>query len=68
MREAQSLLNTLGYKIGDPSGEVGPQTQEAIKEFQLSDGMQISGLVSGELIARLKNWVQAEQAGSTKAQ
>lgn len=64
VKEAQTLLNTLGYKVGVPDGEEGPRTQGAISEFQLSDGMQESGLVSDELVARLKNRVQAKQANT----
>ena len=59
--EAQRLLNILGYNIGVADGVIGQRTHDAISKFQLQDGMQMSGLVSDELIARLKNSVQARQ-------
>ncbi len=57
--EVQGLLHTLGYRVGVADGIAGPLTLAAISEFQLRDGMQVSGMVSEELIARLKNSVQA---------
>ena len=59
--EAQRLLNILGYNIGVADGVIGQRTHDAISKFQLQGGMQMSGLVSDELIARLKNSVQARQ-------
>lgn len=60
--EAQRLLNDLGFKVGVPDGVIGQHTYAAINDFQLQDGMQMSGLVTDELIARLKNRVQASQS------
>ncbi len=59
VNEAQRLLNALGYGIGVADGLAGPQTRAAINDFQLRDGMQISGEVSDELLVRLKNSVRA---------
>ncbi len=59
VNEAQRLLNALGYGIGVADGVAGPQTRAAINDFQLRDGMQISGEVSDELLVRLKNSVRA---------
>lgn len=56
--KAQKLLNTLGYKIGNPDGVVGPRTRAAISDFQLRDGMQVSGEVTPELVGRLENSVR----------
>ena len=59
--EVQRLLNTLGYKIGTADGVAGPHTRAAISEFQLRDGMQVSGEVTDELVARLLNSVRASK-------
>ena len=53
--EAQRMLKMLGYKIGDVDGIAGTRTRAAIREFQIRDGMQISGEVTDELVARLVN-------------
>ncbi len=60
--EVQVLLNKLGYEIGDADGVAGNRTRAAISKFQLRDGMQVSGLVSDELVARLLNSVRASEA------
>ncbi len=65
VRDVQGMLNILGYNVGEPDGVAGPRTREAINQFQLKDGMATSGQVSDELIARLKNSVQAKQAETT---
>ena len=59
--EAQRLLKTLGYKLGNADGVAGPRTRAAISEFQIRDGMQVSGEVTAELIARLENSVRASK-------
>ena len=64
--EAQRMLKTLGYRLGDAEGVLGPRTQSAISVFQHRDGMQASGVISRELIARLRNSVQAKQAETQK--
>ena len=66
--EVQMLLNTLGFRIGDADGVAGPHTRAAISEFQLRDGMQMSGEVTDELIARLKNSARASKAKDTENQ
>lgn len=51
---AQKLLNTLGYDAGVPDGVLGPQTISAIRRFETRSGLQGSGNVTPELLARLK--------------
>jgi localization factor PodJL len=52
--EAQTILNKLGYDIGNPDGQMGTRTANAIKLFQLRSGMKVTGRVSAELIAKLR--------------
>lgn len=59
VRETQTLLNMLGYKIGDADGVLGAGTRTAISEFQRRDGMKVSGEITDELVARLKSRARA---------
>ena len=66
INEAQRMLKILGFKLSDADGVMGLRTQSAISEFQRRDGMQASGVISRELIARLRNSVQAKQTENQK--
>ena len=60
--EVQKLLGGLGYRIGDADGVAGARTQAAIRAFQFDQGMQTSGTISRELLARLRNRALEKQA------
>ncbi|MGC2409279.1 MAG: peptidoglycan-binding domain-containing protein [Methyloceanibacter sp.] len=51
---AQALLNKLGYEIGAADGEAGARTREAIKAFELRNGMDESGEVTVPLVTKLE--------------
>ena len=55
VREAQSLLASLGYSVGTPDGIMGERTRTAIVDFQRANGLTETGQVSGALISRLSN-------------
>lgn len=42
-REAQERLNALGYNVGTPDGSIGPRTAAAIRSFQSSKGLKVTG-------------------------
>ena len=50
----QALLNKLGYYAGNLDGEAGSQTRDAIKIFELRAGMEETGEVTAELLAKLE--------------
>jgi localization factor PodJL len=52
--QAQTLLSKLGFNIGEPDGKMGGRTANAIRLFQLQEGMAVTGDVSQELIAALQ--------------
>ena len=54
IREAQTLLSALGYRVGDIDGILGTQTITSIKEFQAKQGLPQDGKVSSQLIADLR--------------
>jgi TPR repeat protein len=51
--EAQRLLAKLGYKPGPVDGIAGPRTLAAIRAFEQSIGLPVTGRVTQALIARM---------------
>ncbi len=45
VRKIQQKLNELGFDCGAADGIMGPKTEEAIKEFQKSKGLEPDGIV-----------------------
>jgi N-acetylmuramoyl-L-alanine amidase len=41
----QDRLNSLGYRCGDEHGQIGPETEQAIREFQADYGLPETGQV-----------------------
>lgn len=54
-KEAQKLLNAIGYDAGTPDGQMGPRTANAIKQFQTQHGYRPTGRVTPELLEQLRN-------------
>jgi Putative peptidoglycan-binding domain-containing protein len=52
--EAQSLLGSLGYRVGTVDGRMGPQTMAAIKAYEKKGGLKVDGRVDDQLLARLR--------------
>lgn len=56
VRELQRRLNQLGFDAGHDDGLYGPQTFEAVREFQLNVGIAVDGIAGPttvDLLARL---------------
>lgn len=41
----QARLNNLGFSCGEPSGELNPETEEALRAFQQARGLEVTGQV-----------------------
>ncbi len=54
-KQAQQLLNAIGYDAGTPDGQMGPKTAKAIKQFQIQHGHRPTGKVTPALIDQLRN-------------
>lgn len=52
--EAQVLLPRLGYDAGAADGIVGPKTQSAVLAYQAANALPTDGIVSAELLGRLR--------------
>lgn len=54
VREAQILLNRLGFDTGKPDGLIGKRTRDAVRAFEYEIGKQQTGKITKALIATLK--------------
>lgn len=50
----QELLNRLGYDAGSPDGLMGPRTRDAILEYQMTEGLSMTGTVTQETLRSLE--------------
>lgn len=53
VRDAQTLLNGLGYDAGEVDGWMGPITGSAIRAFQKDNGLDETGAMSPDLVTAL---------------
>lgn len=60
--ELQSTLNRLGFDCGRVDGIFGPDTADAVRQFELNTGHEPTGICSPEFVARLRTL--ASQSGS----
>jgi len=54
IRDAQTLLGSLGYDVGTADGVVGSKTRKAVKSFEAVNGMPETGRITEELIQKLE--------------
>ena len=55
IQEIQTILNDLGYASGRPDGVAGRRTAQAIRAYQLAEGLPVDGLATLTLLARLRS-------------
>ena len=53
VQAVQTALSRLGYLSSEADGVLGPQTANAIREYQRREGLPVSGTVTPDLIDRL---------------
>jgi len=53
VRLVQETLSALGYAPGAPDGRFQEDTERAIREFELDNGLKPTGRISGALVTRL---------------
>ena len=47
VKTAQQMLNALGYDPGREDGFFDEKTEQAVKEFQTKENLEVNGIVSG---------------------
>lgn len=66
--QAQRYLNQLGYNAGRVDGQAGPQTRQAISNYQRDNGLQVTGQADMNLISTLRaSLLQATSQGNMSA-
>jgi peptidoglycan hydrolase-like protein with peptidoglycan-binding domain len=50
----QTALARRGYYAGQVDGVIGPETRNAIREFQRDNGLQVTGDINSQLVQALK--------------
>ena len=48
--EAQQLLIRLGFNVGAPDGKLGSRTAHAIRLFQLQSGLEVTGMITPDVL------------------
>lgn len=59
-KRIQTALKNAGYYTGSVDGKVGPQTKQAIKEFQRTHGLSVDGKVGSKTWAQLAQYLPTE--------
>ena len=58
IRQAQKALTAAGYYKGNMDGKEGPQTQKAVKEFQMASGLKGDGVIGPATSEALSRYLQ----------
>jgi len=53
--QAKVLLDKLGYRVGTQDGTLDAKTSNAIKLFQIQQGMKVTGQASPDLISLMQS-------------
>jgi peptidoglycan hydrolase-like protein with peptidoglycan-binding domain len=65
VRQVQQELKEKGHDVGSVDGIYGPQTQQAVMEFQRAQGLPRSGRLDGETLSALGLDSQSAATGGT---
>ncbi len=60
-RQVQLALKTAGFYAGPVDGKLGPQTKEAVKAFQRSNGLTPDGTVGSKTASLLSRYLENER-------
>ena len=53
VKQAQEKLGAMGKQVGKPDGQMGPKTQQALKEYQQENGLQPTGQLDQQTLSAL---------------
>lgn len=54
VQEMQNILNSLGYNVGTADGVAGKMTRAAVSKFQANQGLEATGQLDQQTIAKLR--------------
>ncbi len=61
-REVQQTLKSAGFYQGPVDGKMGPQTREAVREFQRINGLKVDGVVGRHTWEKLGAYADSSAA------
>jgi peptidoglycan hydrolase-like protein with peptidoglycan-binding domain len=64
IRQAQQALNNKGFKAGRADGKMGPETRQALKDFQNQQKLQATGQLDNQTMAALGMKESSSQRGT----
>ncbi len=64
VRDLQGRLNRLGFDAGGIDGVFGPDTAEAVRDFQVNAGLRVDGIVGSEVVGALRRLHRQHQSGA----
>jgi peptidoglycan hydrolase-like protein with peptidoglycan-binding domain len=53
IRDIQQALRERGYDVGQPDGKWGPRTQDALRQFQRKQGLEVTGQIDPQTVSAL---------------
>jgi peptidoglycan hydrolase-like protein with peptidoglycan-binding domain len=53
LRRAQQTLNHRGYQAGPANGQMNPKTRRALRDFQQSEDLEVTGRLNDDTLAAL---------------
>jgi len=62
---AQKELKTLGFYKGSVDGVIGPQTRQAIAEYQRRNGLSVTSKLDQDTMQRLSSVTNSGSSGTT---
>jgi peptidoglycan hydrolase-like protein with peptidoglycan-binding domain len=66
IKQVQQALDQKGFRAGSADGKLGPETEQAIKQFQQKQGLQQSGQLDEQTLSALG--IQPQNQRSTTGQ
>ena len=66
-REIQTALKNAGFYQGSVDGKMGPQTRDAVKEFQRVHGLKDDGIVGKQTWAKLSSYTDVSSGNELNA-
>jgi N-acetylmuramoyl-L-alanine amidase len=64
VRELQRRLNRLGFDAGGVDGVFGPDTAEAVRDFQVNVGLRVDGIVGPDVVGAIRRLHRQHQSGA----
>jgi peptidoglycan hydrolase-like protein with peptidoglycan-binding domain len=58
IKQMQMALKSAGFYKGSVDGRMGPQTKQAIKEFQKANGLKADGIIGRQTLEKLSRYLE----------